>query len=68
MIIDRKTGLEVVAGMSLIRKDYRGFKHRYEVLEVIYPHTVRVRKLTQDDRWIYLSMPVAALQLDAVIL
>jgi hypothetical protein len=68
MIIDRKTGKQVQEGDSLIRKDYKGFKHRYEVLEIIPPHTVRVRKLAQGDRWVYLSMPMAALQLDEVML
>jgi hypothetical protein len=68
MIIDRKTGKQVKVGDDLIRKDYKGFKHRYEVLEFIPPHTVRVRKLAQGDRWVYLSMPLVALQLDEVML
>ena len=68
MIVDRKTGKEVVAGDTLIRKDYKGFRHRYEVLEFIPPHTARVRKLGHGDRWIYLCMPLAALQLDEVML
>jgi hypothetical protein len=68
VIIDRKTGKQVQVGDDLIRKDYKGFKHRYEVLEIIPPHTVRVRKLAQGDRWIYLCMPMASLQLDEVML
>jgi hypothetical protein len=68
MVIDRKTGKEVNAGDTLTRKDYKGFKHRYEVLELNPPHWVRVRKLTQQDRWVYLSMTLAALQLDEVML
>lgn len=67
MIIDKKTGEQVHPGDMLIRKDYKGFRHRYEVLEFIPPHTVRVRKLTQGDRWVYLSMPMVALQLDEVM-
>jgi hypothetical protein len=68
MVIDRKTGRELHTGDTIIRKDYKGFKHRYEVLEFIPPHTVRVRKLAQGDRWIYLCMPMASLQLDEVML
>mgnify|MGYP003335399718 CR=1 FL=1 len=46
MIIDRKTGKEVQSGDTLIRKDYKGFKHRYEVLEYLGSGMLRVRKLT----------------------
>lgn len=67
-VIDKKTGKPVNIGDTLTRKDYKGFKHRYEVLEFIPPHTVRVRKLGQGDRWVYLSMPMASLQLDEVLL
>lgn len=66
MIVDRKTGKEVVVGDMLIRKDYKGFKHRFEVLEFL-KNGVYVRKLTQGDRWVYLSMPLAGLQLDEVM-
>ncbi len=68
MIIDRKTGKEVTEGDWLMRKDYKGFKHRFEILEFIPSHSVRVRKLTQGDRWVYLSMPLVSLQLDEVML
>ena len=68
MIVDRKTGKEVHAGDTLIRKDYKGFKHRYEVLEYLGSGMVWVKKLTQGDRWVYLSMPLASLQLDEVLL
>ena len=68
MIIDRKTGKEVTPGDWLIRKDYKGFRHRYEILEFIPPHSVRVKKLTQGDRWVYLCMPLTSLQLDEVML
>lgn len=68
MIVDKKTGKPVNPGDTLLRKDYKGFKHRYEVVDFIPPHTVRVRKLTQGDRWVYLSMPLASLQLDEVMI
>jgi hypothetical protein len=68
MIIDRKTGKQVHEGDTLIRKDYKGFKHRFEILEFVQPHSVRVRKLTQGDRWVYLTMPLVSLQLDAVMI
>lgn len=68
MIVDRKTGKEVHAGDTLIRKDYKGFKHRYEVLEYLGSGMVWVKKLTQGDRWVYLSVPLASLQLDEVMI
>jgi len=68
MIVDRKTGREVVVGDTLIRKDYKGFRHRYEVLEFLETDTVWVKKLTQGDRWVYLRMPLASLQLDMVMI
>lgn len=68
MIVDKKTGKQVNPGDTLLRKDYKGFKHRYEVVDFIPPHSVRVRKLTQGDRWVYLSMPLASLQLDEVMI
>lgn len=67
-VIDRKTGKEVNPGDVLIRRDYKGFRHRYEVLEFLGSNMVWVKKLTQGDRWVYLSMPMAALQLDEVII
>lgn len=67
MIIDRKTGKQVTPGDMLVRKDYKGFKHRFEILEFIPPHSVRVRKLTPQDTWVYLSMPLVSLQLDEVM-
>ena len=66
MIVDRKTGKEVVVGDMLIRKDYKGFRHRYEILDFL-KNGVYVRKLTQGDRWVYLSMPLSGLQLDEVM-
>jgi hypothetical protein len=67
-VIDRKTGKQVSPGDLLIRKDYKGFRHRYEVLEFLGSGMVWVRKLTQGDRWVYLSMPMVALQLDEVMI
>jgi hypothetical protein len=66
-IIDRKTGKPVHIGDTLIRKDYKGFKHKYEVMDII-PRGVWVRKLTQGDRYVYLSMTLASLQLDEVMI
>ena len=68
MIVDRKTGKEVVAGETLIRKNYKGFKFQYEVLDFVDGNHVRVRKLDHGDRWVYLTVPIASLQLDEVIL
>lgn len=68
MIVDRKTGKQVVAGDTLIRKDYKGFKHRFEVLEFLDNNTVQVRKLDHGDRWVYLRMPMTKLQLDEVMI
>ena len=67
MIIDRKTGKPVEIGDTLIRKDYKGFKHQYEIMDFI-PRGVWVRKLTQGDRWVYLSMTLASLLLDKVMI
>ena len=67
MVIDRKTGREVHVGDTLVRKDYKGFKHQFEVMDIL-DSGIWVRKLTQGDRWVYLTMPLAALQLDKVML
>ena len=48
MLIDKKTGKQVQVGSNLIRKNYKGFKHRYEVLE-IRKDSVYVRKLGAND-------------------
>jgi hypothetical protein len=69
MVIDRKTGRELHTGDTLIRKDYKGFKHRYELIELdIGSNMIRVKKLLQDDRWVYLCVPLASLQLDFVMI
>jgi hypothetical protein len=68
-LIDRRTGRELHSGDTLIRRDYKGFKHRYELLELnVGTNMVRVRKLLPDDRWVYLIVPIASLQLEAVML
>jgi len=67
-VVDRKTGKSVSPGDVVIRKDYKGFRHRYEVLEFLGSGMVWVRKLTQGDRWVYLTMPMASLQLDEVLI
>ena len=67
MVIDRKTGNEVQVLGTLVRKDYKGFKHQYEVLGFLPKGLVWVRKLTQGDRWVYLTMTMKALQLDEVL-
>jgi hypothetical protein len=68
MVVDRKTGNEVQVLSTLVRKDYKGFKHQYEVLGFLPKGLVWVRKLTQGDRWVYLTMTMKALQLDEVLL
>lgn len=66
MIIDRKTRREITAGQTIVRRNYKGFPSRYEVLEILADGNLRVRKLTPDDRWVYLTMRPQALQLDTV--
>lgn len=65
--IDRKTGNEVKVGDSLIRKNYKGFKTRYEILE-FKEDCVHVRKLDATDRWVFLYLRPEALQLDVVMI
>lgn len=65
-LIDKKTGKQVQVGSNLIRKNYKGFKHRYEVLE-IRKDSVYVRKLGANDEWVYLNVQPEALQLSWVL-
>jgi hypothetical protein len=65
MVIDRKTGKPVELGDTLIRRDYKGFKHRYEILDFV-PRGVWVRKLERE-RYVYLVMSLSSLQLDEVM-
>jgi hypothetical protein len=64
-LVDRRTKRVVQVGDSLIRKSHIGFKTRYEILE-IDEDRVFVRKLSSDDRWVYLHMPFKALQLQQI--
>ena len=68
VLIDRKTKRRVRYGASLIRKDYKGLPHRYELLEFNEEiKKIRVKKLLPDDRWRILEVPIASLQLDWVV-
>ena len=68
VLIDRKTKRRVRYGSSLIRKDYKGYPHRYELLEFNEEiKKIRVKKLLPDDRWRILEVPIASLQLDWVV-
>jgi hypothetical protein len=67
-VIDKRTGRELHTGDTLIRKDYKGFKHRYELVDLdLGSHMIRVKKLLQDDRWVFLCVPLASLQLELVM-
>lgn len=68
MVIDRKTGNEVRVGDTIVRKNYKGFKHEYELLEFLPSSSAWVRKLTQGDKWVYLCVSLKSLQLDEVLL
>ena len=65
--VDRKTGREVLVGQTLIRKNYKGFKTRYEIVQIDHG-LIQVRKLDSGDRWVYLNVKPEALQLDQVML
>lgn len=64
ILIDKRSGKQVSVGDIVMRKNYKGFRSRYEVLEILPPNTVVVRKLMPHDQWVYLTMQVASLQLD----
>ena len=64
ILIDKRSGKQVSVGDIVMRKNYKGFRSRYEVLEILPPSTVVVRKLMPHDQWVYLTMQVASLQLD----
>jgi len=67
-IIDKKTGRELHSGDTLVRKDYKGFFRRYEMLSISEDNTrIQVRELGKDDRWLYHSYPLEKLGLDAVM-
>lgn len=68
VLLDRKTKRRVRYGSSLIRKDYKGYPHRYELLEFNEQEKkIRVKKLLHDDTWRILEVPIASLQLDWVV-
>jgi len=61
--VDRHTGKEVQVGDSLLRRNYKGYKIRYEILG-FEQNRVQVRKLDPSDRWIFLNMHPNALRLE----
>lgn len=68
-LIDKKTGRELHSGDVLIRKDYKGFTHRYELYSISEDNSrVQVRELGKNDAWQYYSMPINKLGLDWVML
>jgi hypothetical protein len=68
-LIDKKTGRELHSGDTLIRKDYKGFTHRYEIYSISEDNSrVQVREVGKDDSWQYYSMPIGKLGLDWVML
>lgn len=68
-VIDKKTGLELHSGDALVRKDYKGFRRRYELVSLSEDNTrVQVKELGKNDSWIYHSYPLEKLGLDAVML
>ena len=67
-LIDRKSGRELHSGDWLVRKDYKGFSRRYELLSLSEDNgRVQVRELDGEDRWLYHSFPIAKLGLDVVM-
>lgn len=68
-LIDKKTGRELHSGDVLIRKDYKGFTHRYEMVSISEDNTrIQVKEVGSDDRWLYHSFPISRLGLDWVML
>ena len=67
-VIDKKTGLELHSGDVLLRKDYKGFTRRYEMLSISEDNTrIQVREVGRDDRWLYHTFPIGRLGLDVVM-
>ena len=67
-VIDKKTGRELHTGDVLLRKDYKGFIRRYEMLSLSEDNTrVQVREVGSDDRWLYHTFPIGRLGLDVVM-
>ena len=68
MLIDKKTGRQLHSGDWLVRKDYKGFHRKYELLNINETNTrVQVRELDGEDRWLYHSFPIGKLGLDWVM-
>jgi hypothetical protein len=67
-VIDKKTGRELHTGDVLIRKDYKGFTRRYEMLSISEDNSrIQVREVGKDDRWLYHTFPIGRLGLDVVM-
>lgn len=67
-VIDKKTGRELHSGDVLVRKDYKGFFRRYEMISISEDNTrVQVKELGKNDSWIYHSYALSKLGLDAVM-
>lgn len=67
-VIDKKTGRELHTGDVLIRKDYKGFTRRYEMLSISEDNSrIQVREVGKDDRWLYHTFPIGKLGLDVVM-
>jgi hypothetical protein len=68
-VIDKKTGRELHSGDILLRKDYKGFTRRYEMLSISEDNSrIQVREVGKDDRWLYHTFPIGRLGLDVVML
>jgi hypothetical protein len=68
-LIDKKTGRELHSGDTLIRKDYKGFMRRYEMVSISEDNSrVQVKELGKNDSWIYHSLALNKLGLDWVML
>jgi len=68
-VIDKKTGRELHTGDVLIRKDYKGFTRRYEMLSISEDNSrIQVREVGKDDRWLYHTFPIGKLGLDVVMI
>lgn len=69
MLINKKTGKQLHSGDWIVRKDYKGFSRRYELLSLNEDNTrVQVRELNGEDRWLYHSFALKSLGLDWVMI
>jgi hypothetical protein len=61
MLIDKKTGKELREGMEILRPDYRGFKKRYFVHEIL-PNAVILLLIGESALTnLYITVPMAEL-------